>query len=160
MSFIIVGNSKLWCSMSRCLCSSLKSAAFAVDNFLQAQTDLMLQGPTSGLYHASFCFFFSGFSNVLRVTQLPASVSQKPRSVKFPKHEILNQQEAKKWQIQLQLRSFGQAIRPASCRPIRGPDRLELPLLTPAASVMHLLLAFSPSLPQSSCSLFPASWLQ
>ena len=146
--------------MSHCLCAPLKSAAFTVDNILQPQTHLMLQGPTSGLYRISLCFSSSVFFNALGVTQLPTSVSQKPRSVKFPNTKPSTNKRPRTGRYSSSLVLLDRQFWPASCRPIRGPGRLAFPLLTPATSVMHLLLAVSPSLPQSSCSLFPASWLQ
>ena len=66
MSFIIVGNSELWCFMSHYFYRPLKLAAFIADNFLQPETHLMLHDPTSSLYHVSFLLFcLRVFFNVL-----------------------------------------------------------------------------------------------
>lgn len=111
MSFIIVGNSKLWCFMSRYFCPALESSVFTADNFLQPETHLMFHDPTSSLYHVSFLLFcLRVFFNALGVTQIPASVSQKPRSVKFPNMKPSTKERPRARRNMAQPLSFGVAV--------------------------------------------------
>ena len=111
MSFIIVGNSKLWCFMSRYFCPALKSSVFTADNFLQPETHLMFHDPTSSLYHVSFLLFcLRVFFNALGVTQIPVSVSQKPRSVRFPNMKPSTKERPRARRNMVQPLSFGEAV--------------------------------------------------
>ena len=111
MSCVIVGNSELRCFMSQYFCAPLKSSVFAADNFLQPETHLMFHDPTSSLYHASVLLFcLRVFFNALGVTQIPVSVSQKPRTVKFPNMKPSTKERPRARRNVFQPLCFGEAV--------------------------------------------------
>ena len=93
MSCVIVGNSELWCFMSQYFCAPLKSSVFTADNFLQPETHLMT--PPQVYTMLLFCFFALGSSSMLQESLRYLQCFLEAQDCQVPKHETLNQGEAK-----------------------------------------------------------------
>lgn len=125
-----IGNSKLWCSMSHCLCPLLIATILTVDNSCKLRLTLRCRWPASSLYHVSFCL--TAIYKPLITCQCSPEVWESclicnPQSMRGQElvdtHSSLLLSRERFWV--------------ASCGLTRGPSRTEFLLPTAASSDTH-----------------------